>query len=200
MNFRIYPAWVSGKTRLQAMSITTKTGDDGETGLLFSRRTGKDAPRIAACGDVDELNAAIGLAKAHLQNTEFANKLTTIQQALIALMGELATLPEDAGQYAKAPFDKLTAADTAKLDERIGELEGGGLSFKGWALPGESVPSAHLDFARTVCRRAERSVVAVLRTGALADSQAVVYLNRLSDLLWLMARAVAKAPPNEQLA
>ena len=117
------------------MSITTKTGDDGETGLLFSRRTGKDDPRIAACGDVDELNAAIGLAKAHLQNTEFAKKLTTIQQALIALMGELATLPEDAGQYAKAQFDKLTAAATAKLDERIGELEGGGLSFTGWALP-----------------------------------------------------------------
>jgi cob(I)alamin adenosyltransferase len=182
------------------MSITTKTGDDGETGLLFSRRTGKDDPRIAACGDVDELNTAIGLAKAHLQNTQFAKKLTTIQQALIALMGELATLPEDAGQYAKAQFDKLTAADTAKLDERIGELEGGGLSFKGWALPGESVPSAHLDFARTVCRRAERSVVAVLRTGTLADSHAVVYLNRLSDLLWLMARAVAQAPPNEQLA
>ena len=88
------------------MSITTKTGDDGETGLLFSRRTSKDDPRIAACGDVDELNAAIGLAKAHLQNTEFAKKLTTIQQALIALMGELATLPQDAGQYPKAQFDK----------------------------------------------------------------------------------------------
>ena len=182
------------------MSITTKTGDDGETGLLFSRRTGKDDPRVAACGDVDELNAAIGLAKAHLKNTEFAKKLTTIQQALIALMGELATLPEDAGQYAKAKFDKLTAADTAKLDEWIGELESGGLSFKGWALPGESVPSAHLDIARTVCRRAERSVVAVLRTGTLADSQTVVFLNRLSDLLWLMAREIAQPTPNEQLA
>ena len=182
------------------MSITTKTGDDGETCLLFSRRTGQDDPRIAACGDVDELNAAIGLAKAHLQNTEFAKKLTTIQQALIALMGELATLPEDTKRYAASQFDKLTAIDTEKLDEWIGEMEGGGLSFKGWALPGESVPSAHLDFARTVCRRAERSVVAVLRTGTLADSQAVVFLNRLSDLLWLMARAVAKAPRKEQLA
>ena len=111
------------------MSITTKTGDDGETGLLFSRRTGKDSSRIAACGDVDELSATIGLTKAHLQNTEFAEKLTTIQQALIALMGELATLPEDAEQYAKAQFNKLTAADTAELDELIGNLEGGGLSF-----------------------------------------------------------------------
>ncbi len=181
------------------MSITTKTGDDGETGLLFSRRTGKDDPRIAACGDVDELSAAIGLAKAHLEQAEFGQKLTTIQQALIALMGELATLPEDTGQYAKAPFEKLTAADTAKLDEWIDELESGGLSFKGWALPGESVPSAHMDFARTVCRRAERSVVAVLKSGSLDGSQAVVYLNRLSDLLWLMARAIDK-PPGEQVA
>ena len=182
------------------MSITTKTGDDGETSLLFSRRTGKDDPRIATCGDVDELSATIGLAKAHLQKTDFAQKLTTIQQVLIALMGELATSPEDAGQYAKAQFDKLTADDTAKLEEWIGELESGGLSFKGWALPGESVPSAHLDFARTVCRRAERSVVTVTNTGTMPDSQAIVYLNRLSDLLWLMARAVAQSPPNEQLA
>ena len=66
-------------------------------------------------------------------------------------------------------------------------------------MPGESVPSAHLDFARTVCRRAERSVVTVTNTGTMPDSQAIVYLNRLSDLLWLMARAVAQSPPNEQL-
>ena len=116
------------------MSITTKTGDDGKTGLLFSRRTDKDSLRIASCGDVDELNAAIGLAKAHLQKTDFAKKLTTIQQTLIALMGELATLPEDASQYTKGQFDKLTDADTTKLDEWIGELEDAGLAFKGWAL------------------------------------------------------------------
>ncbi|MBC8245651.1 MAG: cob(I)yrinic acid a,c-diamide adenosyltransferase [Verrucomicrobia bacterium] len=181
------------------MSITTKTGDDGDTGLLFSRRTGKDDPRIAACGDVDELNAALGLAKAHLQHSEFEQKVTAIQQALIALMGELATLPEDADNYAKAKFDKLTGTDTAKLDDWIGELENSGLSFKGWALPGGSVPSAHLDFARTVCRRAERSVVAVTKTEPMPDSQAVVYLNRLSDLLWLMARSV-DSPPSDQLA
>ena len=181
------------------MSITTKTGDDGETGLLFSRRTGKDDPRVAACGDVDDLNAALGLAKAHLQKTEFTTKLTTIQQSLIALMGELATLPADASQYGEAKFDKLTAADTAKLDEWIGELERAGMKFKGWALPGGSVPSAQLDFARTVCRRAERSVLSVLRTGTLTDSQAVIYLNRLSDLLWLIARAIDQST-NKQLA
>jgi len=181
------------------MSITTKTGDDGKTDLLFSRRTGKDAPRIAACGDVDELSTALGLAKAHLQQAEFAEKLTAIQQSLIALMGELATLPEDAGQYAKAQFNKLTTADTAKLEEWISELESAGLSFEGWALAGRSVPSAHLDFARTVCRRAERSVVSVLKSGSLEGSQAAVYLNRLSDLLWLTARAV-DLPSGKQLA
>ena len=182
------------------MSITTKTGDDGETGLLFSRRTGKDNPRITACGDIDEVNAAIGLPNAHLQNSDVEQKLTTIQQALIALMGELATKPEDGEQYANSKFDKLTDDDTAKLEQWIAELENGGLSFKGWALPGESVPSALLDFARTVCRRAERSVVTVTKTEPMPDTQAVVYLNRLSDLLWLMARAVAQSPPNKQLA
>ena len=181
------------------MSITTKTGDDGKTGLLFSRRTDKDNLRIASCGDVDELNAAIGLAKAHLQKTDFVKKLTTIQQTLIALMGELATLPEDASQYAKVQFDKLTEADTTKLDEWIGELEDAGLGFKGWALPGGSIPSAYLDFARTVCRRAERSVVTVTKNESTPDTQSIVYLNRLSDLLWLIARAVDE-PPGEQLA
>ena len=181
------------------MSITTKTGDNGKTGLLFSRRTDKDNLRIASCGDVDELNAAIGLAKAHLQKTDLVKKLTTIQQTLIALMGELATLPEDASQYAKGQFDKLTGADTTKLDEWIGELEGAGLAFKGWALPGGSVPSAYLDFARTVCRRAERSVVTVTKNESTPDTQSIVYLNRLSDLLWLIARAVDE-PPGEQLA
>ncbi len=181
------------------MSITTKTGDDGRTDLLFSRRTEKDAPRIAACGDVDELSAAIGLAKAHLQEFESAEKLTTIQQSLIALMGELATLPEDADQYAGSRVDKLSIADTGNLNQWIGEMEDRCLSFKEWALPGGSVPSSHLDFARTVCRRAERSVVSLSKTGLPDESQAVIYLNRLSDLLWLLARAVDE-PPRDQLS
>ena len=139
------------------------------------------------------------MAKAYLQKNDFSKKLTTIQQTLIGLMGELATLPEDANQYTKGQFVKLTSTDTAKLDEWIGELEGTGLGFKGWALPGRSVPSAYLDFARTVCRRAERSVVTVAKTEPTPNSQSVVYLNRLSDLLWLIARAVDE-PPGKQLA
>ena len=181
------------------MSITTRTGDNGETGLLFSRRTSKGDPRIAACGDIDELNAAIGLTRAHLQGTRENSRLEAIQKSLIALMGELATLPEDSARYAASKFDKLTADNTHQLDSWIAEHEASGLTFEGWALPGGTVASAHLDMARTICRRAERSTVA-LRSVEGDNSQAVVYLNRLSDLLWLMARSVEQSPESSQLA
>lgn len=181
------------------MSITTRTGDNGETGLLFSRRTSKGDPRIAACGDIDELNAAIGLARAHLQGTRENSRLEAIQKSLIALMGELATLPEDSARYAVSKFDKLTADNTLQLDSWIAEHEASKLTFEGWALPGGTVASAHLDMARTICRRAERSTVA-LRSVEGDNSQAVVYLNRLSDLLWLMARSVEQSPESSQLA
>ena len=182
------------------MSITTKTGDTGETGLLFSKRASKSDPRVAACGDVDELSAAIGLAKAHLKDSPLHSRLETIQNSLIALMGEIATLPEDETKYRSSAFDKLTPAESQQLESWINELESSGLNFKGWALPGGSVASAHLDFARTVCRRAERTVVGFLKTENNAPSNAVIYLNRLSDLLWLMARSVDHPPSSAQLA
>ena len=182
------------------MSITTRTGDNGETGLLFSRRTSKGDPRIAACGDVDELNAAIGLARAHLQVTKENSRLETIQKSLISLMGELATLPEDSEHYATSKFDKLTKDDTLQLDSWIAEHEANGLAFKGWALPGSTVASANLDMARTICRRAERSTVAIRSPETSESSQAVIYLNRLSDLLWLMARSVEQSPETSRLA
>lgn len=182
------------------MSITTKTGDSGETGLLFARRTRKDDPRIAACGDVDELNASIGLARANLQDTSIHSRLETTQKALIALMGELATQSEDKAQYAASSFAKLTAGDTQQLEAWIAEYESGGLTFAGWALPGGTVASAHLDMARTVCRRAERSVVAINAAESNEPSKGIIYLNRLSDLLWLMARFVDSKPGSSQLA
>lgn len=182
------------------MSITTRTGDNGETGLLFSKRTSKGDPRIAACGDIDELNAAIGLARAHLQGTRENSRLEAIQKSLIALMGELATLPEDSARYAASKFDKLTADNTHQIDSWIAEHEASGLTFKGWALPGRTVASANLDMARTICRRAERSTVAIRSPETNESSQAVIYLNRLSDLLWLMARSVEQSPETSRLA
>jgi len=115
-------------------------------------------------------------------------------------MGELATLPEDETQYRSSAFDKLTPAESEQLESWIDELESSGLTFKGWALPGGSVASAHLDFARTVCRRAERTLVGFLKIENNAPSNAVIYLNRLSDLLWLMARSVDQPPSSAQLA
>ena len=120
------------------MSITTKTGDNGETGLLFSRRTGKDDPRIAACGDVDELNSAIGLAKAHLQNTEFAKKLTTIQQALIALMQE-----ERIGQ-ARAIDNPVLRDRLLALQAEVSAMKCNGMRILSNSLKGESGGMAKL--------------------------------------------------------
>ncbi len=115
-------------------------------------------------------------------------------------MGELATLPEDSEQYATSKFDKLTKDDTFQLDSWIAEHEANGLAFKGWALPGSTVASANLDMARTICRRAERSTVAIRPPETNESSQAVIYLNRLSDLLWLMARSVEQSPESSRLA
>jgi len=175
------------------MSITTKTGDTGETGLLFSKRTRKDDPRICTCGNVDELNAAIGIAKAHLTNTVLCQQLDTIQKTLINLMGEIATKPEDKKKYEQSSFNKLTKSNVQQIEEWIKQLESKGISFKDWAIPGKSIPSAYLDFARTVCRRAERSVVSISDQTVSETSQPIIYLNRISDLLWLMARSIEQS-------
>ena len=172
------------------MSITTKSGDTGETGLMFAKRTRKDDPRICACGNVDELNASIGIVKAHLPNTILYEQLGTIQKTLINLMGETATKPEDKTEYEQSSFNKLTASNVEQIEEWIDKLESKGISFKDWAIPGRNIPSAKLDFARTVCRRAERSVVALSDQTVSETSQSIIYLNRLSDLLWLMARSI----------
>jgi len=170
------------------VSIVTKTGDQGTTGLMYNRRVSKCHPRVAAYGAVDELNAAIGLARASASEKFVGENLEMVQKDLVALMGELATLPEDLERYVKDGYAVLTAAMTAKLEGLAKEIEAQKISFKGWATPGASVHSAALDVARTVCRRAERDVCALKESGQLANDEILVYLNRLSDLLWLFAR------------
>ena len=184
------PSSIKKRNFPQPMSITTKSGDTGETGLMFSKRTRKDDPRICACGNVDELNAAIGLAKAQLFKNNIHDQLDTIQRTLINLMGEIATTPSDKAKYANSAFKKLTTSNIKMLDEWINTIESQGLTFKDWAIPGNNIQSAQLDFARTVCRRAERSIVSLLDQKNNEISQPIIYLNRLSDLLWLMARSV----------
>ena len=170
------------------MSIVTKTGDRGTTRLMYNRRVSKTHPRVAAYGEVDELNAALGLARATARHKLVRGNLLAIQKDLVALMGELATLPEDAARYAKDGYALLSAKHTAKLEKLVKEIEAQKFKFEGWATPGASPDSAALDLARTLCRRAERAVCGLQEAGQLPNGEIIVYLNRLSDLLWLLAR------------
>ena len=172
------------------MSIITKTGDDGTTGLMFNRRVPKTHPRVEAYGAVDELNAALGLARATATENFIRENLLTIQKDLVAVMGELATLPEDFSRYQKGGYAVVTSVMTAKLEKLVHEIESQKLVFKDWVMPGENLNSAALDLARVACRRAERRVCGLQEAGQLQNAEIIIYLNRLADLLWLSARWV----------
>ena len=169
------------------MSIATRTGDNGTTGLMYGRRVAKYDLRVETYGTVDELNAALGLARAHAELPLVKDELLLIQKQLVALMGELAVAPEDTARYRADKYPKLEEAMLAHLDDLVARIENEKVSFDGWATPGANVPSAALDVARTVCRRAER-LLAKLAASNEIDPLVIRYLNRLSDLLWLMAR------------
>jgi cob(I)alamin adenosyltransferase len=172
------------------VSIVTKTGDSGTTGLMYNRRVPKSDPRVEACGNVDELNAALGLARATAEHEFVRQHVLEIQTSLVTLMGELATLPEDRERYAKDGYPMVNPPMTASLDQLAQDLEAQQARFKGWAKPGGSLNSAALDLARTVCRRAERRVCGLCESNQLPNQEVLVYLNRLSDILWLLARWV----------
>jgi cob(I)alamin adenosyltransferase len=169
-------------------SIVTKTGDEGQTGLMYNRRVPKNHPRVEACGAVDELNAALGLARATAPDEPVRKHLLALQKELVLLMGELATAPEDLPRYWSEGHSRVTGSWTARLEDLAKAIEQREVAPKGWATPGGSLHSAALDLARTVCRRAERQVCGLREAGQLENGQMIVYLNRLSDLLWLWAR------------
>lgn len=170
------------------MSIATKTGDNGTTGLMYNRRVSKCHPRVEAYGSVDELNVALGSARAATQAPFLRERLLAIQKDLVIVMGELATQAEDLPRYVKDGFTIVTSGLTAKLDAIVREIEAQNISFKGWATPGENPTAAALDVARTTCRRAERRVCALQESKQLNNDEIIIFLNRLSDALWLMAR------------
>jgi cob(I)alamin adenosyltransferase len=157
---------------------------------MYGRRVPKNHPRVEAYGTVDELNAALGLARATAGQDFVCENLLAIQKDLVVLMGELAVLPPDLPRYVKDGYAAVTPGMTAKLEALVREIEAQNVSFKGWATPGATLNSAALDVARTVCRRAERRAGALPEAGELLNSEITIYLNRLSDLLWLFARWV----------
>ena len=181
------------------MSIATKTGDDGTTALMFGRRVPKNHPRVEAYGSVDELNAALGLARAAAEQDFVRDNLSAVQKDLIVLMGELCVAPEDLPRYVKEGYSLVTPALTARLDALVNEIESRNPARRDWATPGATKSSAALDVARTVCRRAERRVCGLKESGAPVNPEIVIYLNRLGDLLWLFARRVEtqSSPPQQ---
>lgn len=177
------------------MSIATRTGDDGTTALMYKRRVSKTHPRVEASGSIDELNAALGMARATSHDDWLSNELLLVQQQLVTIMGELATVPEDRERYARDGFARITPELVGKLDALVKQMESESVAMKGWAMPGATLAAAALDIARTTCRRAERGVCALRETGEPVNPDIIIYLNRLSDTLWLMARR-AEGRPN----
>jgi cob(I)alamin adenosyltransferase len=171
------------------MSIVTKTGDDGSTALMFGARISKSDLRVNAYGTCDELNAALGMVRAFCESPALGDVILSIQQELVILMGELAVSDTDRERYREKGFRFVDASMVKRLEMLIKALENdAGISYRGWATPGNTRCSACLDMARTICRRAERSVVAVVESGAAVNPEAIHYLNRLADLCWLYAR------------
>lgn len=162
------------------------------TGLMYGRRVPKNHPRVEACGAIDELNAALGLARATATANFIGENLLWIQKSLVDVMGEVGVLTEDRPRYAQAGYALVQPELTAKLEGLVAEIEAQQISFHGWATPGANVNSAALDVARTACRRAERRVFDLQSTGELANAEILIFLNRLSDLLWLFARWAEK--------
>lgn len=169
-------------------SIATRTGDDGTTSLLYGQRVPKNHPQIEAVGALDELNVAIGFAKATRPAGTDGSELECIQRDLVALMGEVSCAESDAARYADSKFAKIGQAELARVDAAVAAVEQRQPKFDGWATPGANLPAAALDLARTAARRAERQLVGLAAHGKSVRPVLLQYLNRTSDLLWLLAR------------
>src|SRR5216110_66094 len=180
------------------MSIVTKTGDKGETSLMYGHRVSKGDPRVDAYGCVDELTAALGLARSVSTDKFISDKILAVQKDLIVLMGELATAQNDRERYVKDGFQLTTAAMVDRITAVIVDLEKDeSLYPKDWVIPGTTVVSAALDFARATCRRAERQVARFITDEKDFNLEILRYLNRLSDLCWVLARYTEKNVKSE---
>jgi cob(I)alamin adenosyltransferase len=171
------------RSRKKPMLELTGTGDAGTTGLLGGGRLSKDDARIEAYGTVDEASSALGLAKALSNDARVKEICEELQRGLYALGAELSTSPE-----ASRPFATMSADGTARLEKLVAELEGEVTMPEGFVLPGSTPASGALDLARTIARRAERRCVTLERAGGVPNPEVGRWLNRLSLLLFVLAR------------
>jgi cob(I)alamin adenosyltransferase len=170
------------------VSIATRRGDSGTTSLLHGQRVPKDHPQIEAVGAFDELNVEIGGARLHAGDPEALGLLASVQGSLVALMGELACAEADAAGYAASKFARLSEDDLGRLDQFLAALESRGIRLEGWATPGANPEALAFDRARVAARRAERSLAGLPPGVRSVRPLLLQWTNRLSDLLWLLAR------------
>lgn len=168
------------------LRIYTKTGDKGETGLFGGRRVSKASPRVEAYGTVDELNAFIGLARSYSSESDIRDMLVEIQRNLFELGADLATPIE---VQSTRPIPRISDVEVSNVEQAIDRLESKLEPVRRFILPSGHPEAAVLHTARAVCRRAERLVVA-LSIRESVNPKVIIYLNRLSDLLFEMARTV----------
>jgi cob(I)alamin adenosyltransferase len=166
------------------MSIATKRGDTGETSLAGGVRVSKGHRRVEAYGTVDELNSAMGFARSITDDPAIKDLAKGIQRELFAVGSALATAPAER----KPP--PITAAMVDALTDHVHRIEAIDGILADWSVPGEHPAAAAFDLARTVCRRAERHVVRLAESGDEVNPQVLAYLNRLSDVLWLVGRLI----------
>lgn len=173
------------------MSIATQTGDDGTTALIGGVRVSKADLRVEAYGTVDELNAVLGVARSQCSDPDIRARTEAIQRTLFrvgAVMSRPSTTPLSPSAAASRAATDLSAAEIEELTAQIHAVETIEGILADWSLPGAHPESALFEVARTVCRRAERCAVRLRETETTLPSEPIVFLNRLSDLLWLFGR------------
>ena len=176
--------------------IYTRTGDAGETGLVDGSRIAKDHPRAQAVGDVDEANSAIGIALLHVRDAPYRSMLVAIQNELFDLGADLATPGE---RFTPSEMSlRVVQAQVDRLEAEVDAMNEGLEPLRSFILPGGGEAAARVHVARTIARRAERSVVTAAREVSL-NPLARIYLNRLSDHLFVLARMLAKADGGDVL-
>jgi cob(I)alamin adenosyltransferase len=167
------------------MSIATKRGDGGQTGLSGGIRVSKTHPRVECYGTIDELISQMGFARSICHDADIATRVERIQRELYKVGSAIATPPES-----KKTPPEITAAMVDALEAEVHRIEAEPGVLADWSLPGGAPDAAALDVARTVCRRAERLATALVEAGIIQNPNILAYLNRLSDVLWLFGRLV----------
>ena len=165
------------------MSISTKRGDAGQTGLAGGIRVSKSCARVEAYGTVDELNASLGLARSLCEDPDLKATTAAIQRELFRVGSSLATPRES-----PKPQVSMTSEMVDALTDQVHQIESIEGVLSDWSVSGEHTAAAAYDLARTICRRAERNVVRLVEAGETIEPNILAYLNRLSDLIWLFGR------------